>query len=175
MKHVSGSIVAVALLVSCADRTPPTDLDGMYEVTERLEGSCDAELTPATIGATGRFFRLEYTEGSSPVRRAQLEYFRCDTADPDSCSPTSSQDLSFGPAGSTWSGSLATASAGCVLRFRHRELYESDEGVEIIQTTYGETDESIPTEADGCEDLEALDRGRRMPCLSVVEIRAALL
>jgi len=161
-----GPVIGIVALLGCGEGVPPRDLNGVYEVTERLEGACDGELEPSTVSPGDRFFELEYTE--DPVR---LEYHTCSSA--DDCSATTDQARSFGPSGSNWNGTLATSSTGCVLRYRVRELFPTDEGVEIIQTTYGETDDSLV--GDECNDLEARDRARRMPCLTVVETRATQL
>ncbi len=168
MRHAHGWVLAIAVFAGCGDGTPPQELEGVYRVTERLEGDCDGALEPGTVSPTNRFFELVY---NGELGRDRLEYRRCDDA--STCSSSAVQDLSFGPGGSNWNGILATASTGCVLRYRLRELFLTDDGVEIIQTTYGETDESLTPEE--CDPQEARDRARRMPCLSVVETQAERL
>jgi len=164
---MQGTLLGLVGLLGCGDGVPPEELGGAYEVTERLEGTCDGSLEPGTPSPGERYFQLEYTEEPSE----RLEYFTC--SGPSDCSSTADQSRSFGPAGRAWRGSLATSSTGCVLRYRQRELFPTDEGVEIIQTVYQETDDSLV--GDECNDFVARDRGRRMPCVSIVETRARSL
>jgi hypothetical protein len=168
MRHPTTALAAVLALAGCAEEVPASELEGTYEIVERVEGPCGGPLESSPPSADDRYFRLEEdVRGSEPL----IAYFDC--SGPDDCSTTRDLLRSFGPVSGGWGSSLATASTGCVLRYTRRELFPTDDGVEIIRTTYQETDESLV--GDDCSNAEANERGDRMPCVSVVETRATKL
>lgn len=166
MRITLAALVGLMALGACGEDVEPEAFDGVYEVTERVEGSCDEVLEPSIPSPGERFFALEWEP-----RQYRVSYFTCSSA--DSCSTSADVPRSFGPVDGGFNGVYSTASSGCVLRHRVRELVETDEGVQIVQTTYQETDETL--EGDACHALEARRRGRSMPCVSVVETLARRL
>ncbi len=170
MRHVLGALVGLAVLASCGEEVPAEELEGTYEVVERVEGPCEGPFEPNLPSPDDRYFQLidDVRAGGEPL----IAYHDC-TA-PDDCSTMPNLLRSFGPVSGGWGSTLATADTGCVLRYTRRELFPTDDGVEIIRTTYSETDESLTT-SETCTNAEANRRGDRMPCVSVVEIRAEKL
>jgi len=158
-------LVLASGIGGCGEGLSASELEGTYAIVEREEGPCEGPLEPNLPSPDDRHFQLvEEDRGGEPL----LAYYGCEA--PDDCSTTRDLLRSFGRSGGGWEASLANAESGCVLRFRRRALFATESGVEIVQTVYRETDDSLPIEE--CTDMEANRRGDAMPCVSVVEIRA---
>lgn len=171
MRHPTTLLAAVLALAGCGEAVPEaSELEGIYEIVEREEGPCEGPLESDPPSPGNRYFELEAeSDGGEELR---LAFYEC--TGPDDCTTDADLRRSFGRTGGGWGATFATASTGCVLRFTRRELFLTEDGVEIVQTTYRERDESLTTDAE-CNDLEANRRGDRMPCVSVVETRAQRL
>lgn len=153
----------------CGEGISGQELEGAYEVVERVEGPCEGPFESDPPAAEDRYFelRLEDPSGAPPV----LAYYPC--AAPGDCDAMDDLRRSFGPTGSGWAGAIFTATdlgASCVLRWRLREVFPTDEGIEIVESVHQETDDSLSS--DECQDLEASRRRDRMPCVSRTETRA---
>ena len=169
MRYASATLALVFGIGGCGEGVPASELEGTYEIVERVEGPCDGPLEPSLPSPDDRHFRLVEEE---EARDTLLAYYPC--TGPEDCASRRDLLRSFGPVPGGWEATLANADTGCVLSFRRRELLLTDDGVEIVQTAYRETDESLVGD-DECTAAEANRRGDRMPCVSVVETRARRL
>lgn len=155
----------LALALACGCTSEGSGFAGDYETVAfmRQQGGCRGVQSVEPIAPRDLHFRLGDVDTETG---ALVGYFPC-TA-PGSCDPIFDLVRSFGAAKDDpegWAGYVTSAipASPCVLGYRVRRLSAMPGGIAIDETSYRETDASVP--AAECVAATAAARADAMPCV----------